>query len=554
MTRTVVSSQYPEIPGYKIVRPLGKGGMAVVYVATQDAYLDREIALKILPEEFAGDQSYVQRFLLEAASIGKLEHPNITAVYEFGEHEGQLFLAMRLLQGGGLDQRIEKGTVSVEEAVDITRRVAKALGFAHSKGIVHRDVKPENILFDGEGNPMLADFGIAREVTGDGELTRGFVIGTVPYMSPEQMSGETVDGSTDLYALGVVFYEMLTQETPYHRKPFADVLVEKVSDQRLKLPHSVRRFQPLLDRLLAPNQEDRFADASTFVAELEKVSGAGPGSSRPIAKSAATVAGFCIALAALGYAGYALYFEADDASTKNTAVTESLDATPLSRPSQLAIANASVAQFHRYLDIVTIKDAAGAAAFANSNPPSSLTVLAKLATEGDTEASSRVAMLLKQAEAGDKGAALVLSEAYFKGWGVATNLIESRRWATQAAQSGEPFAEFNLAVKQIEEGTDLDSGLATLTTLAEREFFLAENYLGSLLLQNQFGQSDPVRGLELLRKAADRNYRSALFNLGAVYAIGNGVSQDLGIARELWQRAAALGDTGAQEAIEVSSP
>jgi len=170
--KTIISTNTPEIPGYEVIRPLGEGGMAKVYLAHDTEYHDRPVAVKLLAKELAQDPQYVARFLDEVRTIGKLEHPAITRVYKHGEHNGQLYLIMQLLPGGELGEHIEKTALAPERALGICRTVADALGFAHNKGVFHRDVKPENILFDGNNNPMLADFGIARDTSKMSGLTQ----------------------------------------------------------------------------------------------------------------------------------------------------------------------------------------------------------------------------------------------------------------------------------------------------------------------------------------------------------------------------------------------
>src|SRR5205807_3209149 len=206
---------------YKILAPVGQGGMARVYKAHQEN-LDREVAVKVLPPWFAADRNCVERFNLEARLVARLSHPNIVTVHDANEYHGRLYIVMQLVDGGTLKQRLDQlqalnKTMEVAEATRIFTQLASALSYAHERGIIHRDVKPVNVLMDRSGRPILSDFGIAKVLAGTGEqLTRpGAGVGTPEYMSPEQCMGKQVDGRADIYALGVMLYEALTGRTPF---------------------------------------------------------------------------------------------------------------------------------------------------------------------------------------------------------------------------------------------------------------------------------------------------------------------------------------------------
>jgi len=255
-----------DIPGYKIIRQIGAGGMAVVYLAVQEA-LDREVALKVMSLQVTGqDTSFQERFLREGKSIANLSHYRIVGVYDMGAVNGNFYIAMEYLNGGSLKDKIQAG-LTPEQALDIIKAIAESLGFAHKKGYVHRDVKPMNILFRGDGSPVLTDFGIAKIVLDAGaELTStGLIMGTPSYMSPEQAKGEVADGRSDLYSLGIVFYEMLIGIVPFTADTAIAVLMKHVNDDRPALPEHLRRYQYLLDRLLAKNPNDRFSNADEFI-------------------------------------------------------------------------------------------------------------------------------------------------------------------------------------------------------------------------------------------------------------------------------------------------
>ena len=211
-----------EIPGYKINRVLGKGGMATVFLATQKS-LGRSVVLKITNTEKEhsdvteneDSDVIIGRFINEGRIIASLVHPHIITIFDIGTYNNLLYISMEYVNGGDLKQKIAQ-TVPPEQALDILIRIGGSLDYAHSKGIIHRDVKPANILFRHDGTPLLTDFGIAKQTQSDLELTSvGLVVGSPHYMSPEQAEGTTLDGRSDIYGLGIIFFEMLTGAKPY---------------------------------------------------------------------------------------------------------------------------------------------------------------------------------------------------------------------------------------------------------------------------------------------------------------------------------------------------
>jgi serine/threonine protein kinase len=206
---------------YRILAPLGQGGMARVYRAHQEN-LDREVAVKVLPPWYATDRNFVDRFNQEARVVARLSHANIVMVHDAGEQNGHIYIVMQLVDGGTLKQLLdqfqaEDKTMDVAEANRVFKQLASALSYAHERGIIHRDVKPVNVLMDRSGRPILSDFGIAKVLASTREqLTRpGTGVGTPEYMSPEQCRGEAVDGRSDIYSLGVMVFEALTGRTPF---------------------------------------------------------------------------------------------------------------------------------------------------------------------------------------------------------------------------------------------------------------------------------------------------------------------------------------------------
>src|SRR5712664_3278368 len=199
---------------YRIIRKLGAGGMANVYLA-EDQELGRRVAIKILNERHANDDQFVERFRREAKNAAALSHPNIVSIYDRGEAEGTYYIAMEYLDGRSLKELIvARGPAPIHLAVDYARQILAAIRFAHRHGIVHRDIKPHNVLVDGEGRLKVTDFGIAR--AGASEMTEaGSIVGTAQYLSPEQAKGTAVDPRSDIYSVGIVLYELLTGTVPF---------------------------------------------------------------------------------------------------------------------------------------------------------------------------------------------------------------------------------------------------------------------------------------------------------------------------------------------------
>lgn len=259
------------IPGYTIIRPIGEGGMASVFLATQKS-LDREVALKVMSPVLAANAEFASRFLIEGKITAKLQHPNLVTVYDIGSHNGVYYLAAEYIPGGTLKERLAEGGLSVAEMLDITTDLAHGLDFAHQKGFVHRDVKPGNVLFRDDGRVVLADFGIAKAMDGSNSSTvAGASIGTPDYMSPEQARGEPVDGRADIYSLGTLLYEMLSGHTPYRAgDPFTVALMHVTHPvPTLHEPHEW--LQPLIDSMMAKQAADRYNTGAATAEAIQQL-------------------------------------------------------------------------------------------------------------------------------------------------------------------------------------------------------------------------------------------------------------------------------------------
>ncbi len=259
---------------YRIVRKLGAGGMANVYLA-EDQELGRRVAIKILDDRHAADDSFIERFRREAKNAAGLSHPNIVSIYDRGEAEGTYYIAMEYLDGRSLKELIVgRGPAPVKVAIDYARQILAAVGFAHRHGIVHRDIKPHNVLVGPEGRLKVTDFGIAR--SGASQMTEvGSIIGTAQYLSPEQARGAPVDQTSDLYSVGVVLYEMLTGQVPFTGDTPLEIAMKHLSEipappseLRQEVPHDL---DSVVLRALAKDPAERYQSADEMDADLARV-------------------------------------------------------------------------------------------------------------------------------------------------------------------------------------------------------------------------------------------------------------------------------------------
>jgi predicted Ser/Thr protein kinase len=259
---------------YELEELVGHGGMSSVYKA-HDGLLERYVALKVLHEQYTEDEEFVERFKREARSVAQLQHPNIVTVIDRGEQDGRQYIVFEYIDGENLKELVvRKGRLDVREALEISLEIARGLAFAHEHGLVHRDVKPQNVLLNGDGRAKVTDFGIARSRDVEQSVTQtGTVLGTSNYIAPEQASGQPVDEHTDVYSLGVVLYELLTGELPFPGDNFVAVAMKHVHepppsalDKRGDLP---LRVAAAIDRALEKDPEHRFPTMDAFAAELE---------------------------------------------------------------------------------------------------------------------------------------------------------------------------------------------------------------------------------------------------------------------------------------------
>jgi serine/threonine-protein kinase len=263
-----------KIGRYQIKSELGRGGMATVYRA-YDPSFDREVAIKVLPREMLHDPQFRARFEREIKLVAGLEHPCIVPVYDVGEDDGQPYFVMRLMTGGSLSDMISSGRIPLEETARIVGRIAQGLTYAHRKHVIHRDLKPDNILFDDNGDPFISDFGVARLTESAGSLTGSGVIGTPAYMSPEQAQGIEIDSRSDIYGLGVIVYQMLSGQQPYSADTPMGVVVKHITEPVPEIlnmiPSLPFEVDVLIKKAMAKDKTKRYATAVELAKALNLV-------------------------------------------------------------------------------------------------------------------------------------------------------------------------------------------------------------------------------------------------------------------------------------------
>lgn len=258
---------------YEVEAELMQGGMGVIFLA-KDPYIQRQVVVKVLMYKHTLDDVYREFFQREAEVIAALEHPCIVPIYDFGWHGQQPYIVMRYMSGGSLDDRLQKGEIKLTEMAHILKRVSEALDAAHAGNIIHRDVKPSNILFDSTGEAFLSDFGIAKSKTiadDEGE----WLVGTPAYMSPELIKGERVDGRSDIYALGVTLYRLLSGKLPFASDSTTALINMHVDlpipDIRLVRANVPAVWQEVVAKAMAKDPNDRYATASDFARDVTEV-------------------------------------------------------------------------------------------------------------------------------------------------------------------------------------------------------------------------------------------------------------------------------------------
>jgi len=264
------SQAEPVIKGYRVLAKIGEGGMSSVYLAEDEAHA-RRVVLKVLKGRRGDDDMLWKRFFQECAILSAISHRNVVRIYDQGFGDELAYIAMEYLGGGSLREVIDRG-LSTRQALSLLSQAASALGEIHRCGIVHRDIKPANLMLREEGVVVLTDFGVAKRLEASvGQTLHGEILGTPFYLSPEQAQGAPVTQRTDLYALGVIFYEMLTGERPFAGGTIIEILAQHMSAPIPRLPGELAAYQPLIDGMLAKRPDDRFGSAEEVLAAIDTV-------------------------------------------------------------------------------------------------------------------------------------------------------------------------------------------------------------------------------------------------------------------------------------------
>ena len=260
---------------YKILSQIGKGGMGDIYKALQES-LNRVVALKVLPPKLSRDTEFAKRFEIEARAISLLQHQNIVSIYEYGEEDGLRYFAMQFVDGTDLGRRIaDHKLIPIADIIDYTKQIGRALRYAHSCNIIHRDIKPGNVLIEKNGVVRLSDFGIAKIFSGTNITMTGSAVGTPEYMSPEQAQGNRLDAQTDIYSLGIVIYEMLTRRPPFLGNNPMSVAYKQVHEQpdppSIKRKDTPRRLEMVVLKALKKDKKERYATVEEMLEHLDTV-------------------------------------------------------------------------------------------------------------------------------------------------------------------------------------------------------------------------------------------------------------------------------------------
>ena len=259
---------------YQVESEIAQGGMGVIFLA-RDPYIQRQVVVKVLMYSRTLEDVYREFFQQEAEVIAALEHPSIVPIYDFGWHGEQPYIVMRHMSGGSLDDHLKKGEIKLTDMAHILKRVSDALDAAHARNIIHRDVKPSNILFDSTGEAFLSDFGIAKSQKVSDEDGEEYLVGTPAFMSPEQIKGSRLDGRSDVYALGVVLYRLLTGQLPFSSNSTTGLINAHISmpipDIRLIRANIPAVWQEVISKAMAKYPVDRYATAGDFARDVNEV-------------------------------------------------------------------------------------------------------------------------------------------------------------------------------------------------------------------------------------------------------------------------------------------
>jgi eukaryotic-like serine/threonine-protein kinase len=590
---------------YEIRELLGAGGIGQVHAAF-DTVLEREVAIKSLRPELLNDKNFADRFRGEATSLAKLSHPNITTLYNLLSEGGNLYLIMECVRGETLEDLLKKrgGGLGVRESLAITAQIADGLGYAHSKGIVHRDIKPANVMITASGMVKIMDFGIAR-VRGSQRLTReGSALGTLAYMSPEQVRGEEADGRSDLYSLAIMLYEMLSGAVPFEADTEYELMQAQIKKRapRLssRLPTIDNRIDAAMARGLAKNADQRFAsarefsdalgatalrtDASKIVYEGTRLidvprvvapslpAPAVPSALQPLLNRLTFIRPdlrLPILLGTGGVVSIALLIALvvsltpiPDPRANNRGenlvpsqlASHVTMALPPAQPVTPVVAMAPRPEANAPRADLPADRRSGAPASAPAPEPAALTSVPEIGTpRAPVGVPANLAEVIQAAERGDAGAENTLGIKYAQGTdGLPRDETKALQWYRKAALQGNPEAETNLGDLYLlgHGGLEKDPLIALSWYLkaADKHWPDAQYRLGYLYEKGRGTGKDPQRAVALYRSAAESGYPDAQNLLGYFYATGSyGIPQDDKTAVDWYHKAAEKGFAKAQK-------
>ena len=549
--------------------------MATVYEAVQLS-LDRPVALKILAPELAADPDFTNRFMREARIVGRLAHASIVPVYEVGEQDGHYFIAMEYVTGGDLVDAMNAG-LSEARTHSILTQVAQALGYAHGHNIVHRDIKPDNVLMRDPATAMVADFGIAREISTPDHNTSltevQTVIGSPHYMSPEQMRAEPLDQRTDIYSLGVVAWQLLTNELPHSGKTLSELSVAQATVGVPELPQGLAHWQPLMNGMLAYDRDARLSDCSHVLAQLAQLKSAGgtiiarqsgrypagatESRQRRSYLSTRAFVGSAVLLLLLAGAlfGWLKIDEDPEISVSQPGVVNQTAVVTDSRAADFSGIAAKDSllpipvEYFAFRDLLAMPEiperTRSAREYVKSYQGSVLSDILRVHVLNEL---AEVPDLRARANAGDVKSLMVMSELYANGWAVAKSPEKAEEFASIAAQSGAVFAQYQLATllfarqRQVP-GKVSPSISIPLERAVAADFYLAQTMLAGLEYVGRIADEPrPKRSVELLQRAAMQGDRNAMLNLSEIYKRdSDGIPVDLELSKHYFSQALELG-------------
>ena len=573
---------------------VGRGGFAEVF-SVRDLRLKRDLAVKVLSPELVVNAPMLARFRREAEAVAALRHPSIVPIYDIGESGGIAYIVMPLIQGETLRKRIDReGRVAIPEVRRILREIAGALHIAHEAGLVHRDIKPENVMLEGPRQQVLVmDFGIAKALDPEstGMTSSGLIVGTPHYMSPEQASGDAVDGRSDEYSLAVLGYRMVTGTHPFEGETARALLYKQVFETaapaRDRFPDIPQALSDALHRGMAKDPDDRFASIEDFAAAIavedtaeylvrasstkaaakalaarvEEKKPAGAKARSPRRMTSILGIG---ALAVLGaIAVYAVSRLSPESGTDAAvALPAATPAAPVVPPSQTPVsAGPGAPRDVRPTPPKTDRPAAGSAvggsAAAKAPPPAPDAPTPKTCAEAVATSAWTAALTQCQAEAqqGNMPAQLALAGMFERGQGTAADVATAAGWYRKAADAGSADAAYRLAT-MLEEGRGVDKNTADAANYyqqaARRGSAPAMRAIARMYATGDGVRRNEVEAINWYRRAVAANDVPSLVRLGEIYTMGRGTSKNEAEAARLFTRAAEAGDPEGQYSLALA--